>query len=114
MKDKPKTRTRHFRLEWNCSPDELKEFFSLVRERSVRASYYRAQIGELYLSVTGAFNDSNLYGEMLSDHPTVEDLLHEWRHKIRLLKTLTGRPQPELRWRASWIDLHALPDSLTL
>lgn len=85
---KAKERTRHYRLDWNCTRRELHEFFAAVLQVATRGDYFHAQIGEIYLSVTGADDECNLYGESLTDERTVEDVLHEWRGKIRVLRTL--------------------------
>lgn len=102
---KAKTTTRHFKLDWDCTLDELREFFRAVRRVTAKASYFRGGIGEIYLSVTGAESESDLYGVMLTSEDTAEDVLHEWRKKIRLLKTLSRKPQPEKRWRGAWIEI---------
>lgn len=102
---KQKETRRHFKLEWNCSTAELLEFFEAVKKVTSQAIYFRANFGEIYLSVKGAENESNIYGEMLTDFETVEDVLHEWRKKIRILRTLSRRPMPEKYWHGQWIDL---------
>lgn len=103
---KPKEKTRHFKLEWNCTREELLEFFQAIKKVTTQATYCRARIGEIYLSVKGLENESNLYGEMLTNFDTAEDVLHEWRKKIRILKNLSSRPTPEKTWKVNWIDLH--------
>ena len=106
--NKTKVTSRHFRLEWNCSIIELLEFFAAVSKVTIKACYFRANIGEIYLSVRGLENQSNLYGEMLTDFEVVEDVLHEWRKKIRILATLSRKPNPENNWHGQWIDLKTI------
>ena len=102
---KQKEKRRYFKLEWNCSTAELIEFYEAVKKVTSQAICFRANFGEIYLCVKGVDNESNLYGEMLTDFETIEDVLHEWRKKIRLLRTLTRRPTPEKYWRGQWSNL---------
>jgi hypothetical protein len=106
MPDKPKIKTRHFRLDMGVtSSAEQQKFFQAIKKVSIKAEYFRAQIGEIYLSIKGLENESNLYGEMLTDFQTVEDVLHEWRKNIEIVRQLDRRPQPEIRYVGRWLEI---------
>ncbi len=106
---KQKYKTRYFRLEWNCTCNEFYEFLQAVKKVSIKASYFRAQIGEIYLSVKGLSDESDLYGNRLFDVETIEDVLFNYRKQIRVLGTLVSKPKPELNYTSVWIDLGNLP-----
>lgn len=98
---KAKITSRHYKLCWDCSVDELKSFYRAVASVVVSGAIFRAGIGEFYLSVRGV--DSSR-----EEIETIEDVLHKFRRQIRIERNLSGKPKPERRWRGIWIDLKKL------
>lgn len=98
---KAKITSRHYKLSWDCSIDELKSFYRAAADVIVSGAIFRAGIGELYLSVRGVDTSRE-------DIETIEDVLHKFRRQIRIEKTLSCKPKPERRWRGTWIDLEKL------
>ena len=100
-----KISSRHYKLDWNnCTLEELKHFFRGLCGVIVSGDYFRPGIGELYLSVRGIETDRE-------EIKTVEDILHDFRRKIVIVKNLSRRPNPQKRWHGEWIDLKKLVEA---
>lgn len=85
---------RHYFIDWNCTWSEFQCFIGELFKVSVSVRYF-STVGHVYVSVKA-------YDRPNATITTVEDVMHQWRKKIRVIKTLATQPRPQDRYYGEW------------
>ena len=90
-------KTRHFLLEWSTA-QALGVFIEHTKNVCSTFSIFRANFGEIYLSITGPYDpncelDINTFDGVLDDH----------RQEITVLREFFRKPRPQNSFKGEWV-----------
>lgn len=92
--------TRHYLFEWS-TPETLKSFLEDLKKTSKSIKTFRGNIGEIYISVKGVFDGSDVL-----NIETTEDILNNWRKKgMKRLREYERKPSPQRSFRGDWVTV---------
>jgi len=92
--------TRHYLFEWNTA-ENLEAFLANLKNTSKEIKTFRGNIGEIYISVTGIFDGSDIL-----DIETTECIIHQYTKKgMKKLREYERKPSPQRFFSSDWITV---------